>query len=69
MTAIGQEELPTGVTPQAVTIAGHSAQVVLSDDVLFLALFETGWAVVAAGGTRPTDPDSSLPYDCVVSGG
>lgn len=51
-----------------VTVAGGSAQAVFSDDVVFLARFDTGWQVTAAGCTR-SESDPSRPYDCDVKAG
>lgn len=43
---------------------GRSAQVVLDDDVLFLAIFDGQWRITAAGCT----PRGEQPYDCLVEG-
>lgn len=51
-----------------VTVAGHSAQVRYARDTVFLALFEDGWRVTAAGCRRDS-PDPAVPYDCVLDGG
>lgn len=53
---------------RSVTVAGHSAQVKYTGDTVFLALFDDGWKVTAAGCTRTSD-DDSVPYDCTVDGG
>ena len=37
-------------------------------ETVFLALFDDGWRVTAAGCTR-TSPDPAVPYDCVVEAG
>ena len=37
----------------------------LDKDTLFLARFDQGWRVTAAGCT----PHGDLPYDCTVKGG
>ena len=67
--ALADENLPrdsTAVT--AVSVAGHSAQVVLGGtEVVFLARFDDGWRVTAAGCSRSSD-DVSAPYDCSVKG-
>ena len=54
-------------TPARVDIAGHSAQARYPGDTVFLALFDDGWRVTAAGCSR-TSPDTSVPYDCAVEG-
>jgi hypothetical protein len=51
-----------------VTVAGHSAQVTYADDTVFLARFDDGWRVTAAGCER-TSSDDAVPYDCSVAGG
>ncbi len=66
--ALAGEGLPTTpATVSAVSVAGHSAQVVLTGQVVFLARFDDGWKVTAAGCSRTTD-DTSAPYDCKVKG-
>ena len=50
-----------------VTVAGHSAQVRYARDTVFLALFDDGWRVTAAGCRRDS-PDPAVPYDCTVDG-
>lgn len=68
--ALADAGLAQGTTVRAVTVAGRSAQVVLDDDTVFLAQFDTGWRVVAAGCSPPQDrQDVAAPYDCEVSGG
>jgi hypothetical protein len=63
--AILDEDLPTpGVVASAV-VYGQWAQVRMSTDTVFLAVFPGGWRVVAAGCT----PRGERPYDCVVQGG
>ena len=52
----------------SVTVAGHSAQVRYADDTVFLARFDDGWRVTAAGCERVSS-DDAVPYDCVVDGG
>ncbi len=51
-----------------VTVAGHSAQVSYADDTVFLARFDDGWRVTAAGCER-TSSDAAVPYECSVAGG
>jgi hypothetical protein len=49
----------------AVSVWGGNAQARLADGALFLAEFDTGWQVTAAGCTFVSD---EVPYDCVVEG-
>jgi hypothetical protein len=65
--ALPAQGLPTPGRRSAVAVAGHSAQVRYSDDTVFLALFDDGWKVTAAGCSR-TSPDPATPYDCTVEG-
>ena len=44
---------------------GRQAQVRFGNDTVFLAEYDEGWKVMAAGCT----PRGSLPYDCLVAGG
>ena len=46
-------------------VDGHSAFVEFEHDTLFLALFDDGWKVVAAGCQPATNPGE--PYECEVS--
>ena len=55
-------------TAESVDVAGHGAQVRYEEDTVFLALFDRGWLVTAAGCRRTSD-DRSEPYDCEVEGG
>ena len=50
-----------------VVVAGHSAQVRYSGDTVFLARFDDGWRVTAAG-CRRVSTDPAVPYDCAVDG-
>lgn len=53
--------------PGAVTgsgVYGQWAQVRLTDDTVFLAIFPGGWRIVAAG----CRPRAQRPYDCAVKG-
>ncbi len=53
---------------QAVTeVAGHTAQVKLPGQAVFLSLFDDGWRIIAAGCTRPAE-DTAISYDCLVQG-
>lgn len=63
--AILDESLPRPGTVEKTSVYGQWAQVKLSDDTVFLAVFPGGWRVVAAGCT----PRGNRPYDCVVQGG
>lgn len=63
--ALARLSLPRGTDVRSVVVAGTSAQVVLGDDVIFLARFTDGWRVRAAGCSR-ADPDPAVPYDCEV---
>ena len=49
----------------SVSVWGDNAQARLADGALFLAEFNTGWQVTAAGCTFVSD---ELPYDCDVEG-
>ena len=60
--ALAALALPAGPTRSIETWGGNS-QVRLDGSVLFLAEFQTGWRVTAAGCTPRTDQ----PYDCVVA--
>ena len=50
-----------------VTVAGHAAQARFAQDTVFLALFDDGWKVVAAG-CEHVSGDPADPYDCDVEG-
>jgi uncharacterized protein YceK len=63
--AILDEDLPAPGTVQGTDVYGQWAQVRLTDDTMFLAVFPGGWRVVAAGCT----PRQSRPYDCTLQGG
>jgi hypothetical protein len=63
--AILDEQLPQPGTVAGTDVYGQWAQVRLSDDTLFLAVFPDGWRVVAAGCT----PRENRPYQCVLQGG
>ncbi len=65
--ALVAADLPTSGEHTAVTVAGHSAQVRYSGETVFLALFDEGWKVTAAGCSR-TSSDPAVPYDCAVEG-
>jgi hypothetical protein len=63
--AILEEKLPAPGAVTGTDVYGQWAQVRLTGDTVFLAVFADGWRVVAAGG--PPRPDR--PYDCVLQGG
>jgi hypothetical protein len=63
--AILDERLPRPGSVTGTDVYGQWAQVRLSDDTLFLAVFPDGWRVVAAGCT----PRENRPYQCVLQGG
>ena len=62
--AILDEDLPSPGTVTGADVYGQWAQVRLSGDTLFLAVFPDGWRVVAAGCT----PRDGRPYDCAIQG-
>lgn len=63
--AILDENLPRPGPVSASDVYGQWAQVRLSGDTVFLAVFPGGWRVVAAGCTAQRD----RPYDCALQGG
>ncbi|MDF8263219.1 hypothetical protein [Luteipulveratus flavus] len=58
--------LPPAGEIRSVQVYGKDAVVHTSADTLFLARFDRGWLITAAG-CRPQGED--LPYDCDVKGG
>ncbi|MBB4744147.1 hypothetical protein BJY16_007606 [Actinoplanes octamycinicus] len=62
--AILDEELPEPGRVVGTSVYGQWAQVRLADDTLFLAVFDDGWRVVAAGCTSRGE----RPYDCTLQG-
>ena len=65
--ALPEDDLPTPGSRGVVSVAGHSAQVRYAGDTVFLALFDDGWRVTAAGCSRTSD-DPATPYDCAIEG-
>jgi hypothetical protein len=63
--AILDEDLPKPGAVTGTAVYGQWAQVRLSDDTIFLAVFDHGWRVVAAGCSARGDQ----PYDCTLQGG
>lgn len=64
--AILDEDLPSPGVVTRTAVYGQRAQVRLTGDTVFLAVFPGGWRVVAAG-CRPGS--GGRPYDCTVQGG
>lgn len=64
---LGEAGLPSSATVTRVDIAGHSARAVLEGQTVFLALFDRGWRVTAAG-CRSDSADPASAYDCTVKG-
>ncbi len=65
---IAGEGIPADRYAVRTQVAGHSAQVVLEHQTVFLALFDSGWKVIAAG-CEHTSSDAATPYECVLKGG
>ena len=63
--AVVEEKLPPASDPVSVDVFGTSGQVRFDSETTFLARYEQGWRVVAAGCT----PRESHPYDCTLTGG
>jgi hypothetical protein len=63
--ALGRLNVPTVDETVETERFGHHAQVRFDADTAFLAEYDDGWKVVAAGCSQ-RDP---LPYDCVIEGG
>jgi hypothetical protein len=62
--AVLDEDLPRPGSPDGTKVYGQWAQVRLSDDTVFLAVFPGGWRVVAAG----CKSRGEQPYDCMLQG-
>jgi len=63
--AILEQHLPSTGAVRSATAYGAMAQVRLRGDTLFLARFQGGWKVMAAG----CSPKAGHPYDCTLEGG
>jgi hypothetical protein len=63
-TAILDEDLPTAGSVTELRQYGTQAQARMSGDTAFLAQFDDGWKIVAAGCTSKGE----LPYECKVKG-
>ena len=57
--------LPRAGAVRSTAVYAKDAIVRLDKDTLFLARFDRGWRITAAGCT----PHGDLPYDCTVKGG
>ena len=62
--SLPQQHLPEAATVRRVEVYGKDAIVHLDGDTVFLARFDEGWRVTAAGCTAGGDR-----YDCAVKGG
>ena len=62
--AVLEEDLSDPGAVTGTDVYGQWAQVRLTGDTVFLAVFPEGWRVVAAGCT----PRPERPYDCVLKG-
>jgi hypothetical protein len=62
--ALPQQDIPDGGQVRRVEVYGKDAVVHLEEDTVFLARFDEGWRVTAAGCT----PNGDRPYDCDVRG-
>lgn len=62
--SLAREHLPTSTSVVDVDVFGKDAIVRLDQDVVFLARFDAGWRVTAAGCT----PRRNRPYDCILKG-
>lgn len=58
-------EVPEAGDPTDIAAFGTVARVRLEDDTAFLARFQDGWAVLAAG----CSPHAEAPYVCTLAGG
>ena len=58
-------DLPRAAAVRSTEVYAKDAIVRLDKDTVFLARFDQGWRVTAAGCT----PHGDLPYDCTLKGG
>lgn len=63
--AVLSADLPDASDVRDVQVWGGRGLVVLDNDVVFVAEFDQGWRVVAAG----CSPRKDRPYQCTVKGG
>ncbi|GGU37787.1 hypothetical protein [Nocardioides albus] len=63
--AMAEETLPTPGALERVDVFGTMAEVRFQSETMFLARFDDGWRLFAAGCT----PQQPKPYDCAVHGG
>ena len=61
--ALAALKLPTGAV-RSTEVWGGNGQIQLQSGTLFLAQFDTGWRITAAGCT----PRPDRPYDCDLKG-
>lgn len=64
--AIVEEKLSEAQDPATVEVFDTAAEVRYDGETAFLARFDDGWKVTAAGCTPKPEPH---PYDCTISGG
>jgi hypothetical protein len=62
--ALSDQHLPVGTQVADVDVYGKDAIVQLDKDVVFLARFDDGWRVTAAGCT----PRQDRPFTCTIKG-
>ncbi|GHG61291.1 hypothetical protein GCM10018779_28970 [Streptomyces griseocarneus] len=62
--AVERDKLPAGGAVRHVDVYGDQAQAVLEHDTVFLAHFDDGWKVTAAG----CEPHGEEPYQCEIKG-
>lgn len=62
--SLPRQEIPEAGVVREVEVYGKDAVVHLERDTIFLARFDDGWRVTAAGCT----PNGDHPYDCDVKG-
>ena len=65
--ALPDENLPASTAVTRTDLAGLSARVDLEGQTVFLARFDSGWKVVAAGCSKEFD-EPNTPYTCQVQG-